>query len=265
MYIAQFKKVINSLDRAKNNLYTQYSNEHIPNFDKTNNPKENWLYWLNTFNSEGYYKRKRFGDVRVKSIYNSLQCPNMLIWLAEACNVENTLILNSIASVEENKHLASVCGSIRRILTWEVVEKHLVEFNNSKTNNPKISLEKQFRLPKRITKKWVQDFLESQKWKTSISPYTRHQYLFKERLIRENSVDKNTLNILAEVAEWIHEKGNYYTWRNRVFIYVFIGEYKYWAMWYADGSMASVNRWRITEKERLATYEEIKEYEQLKH
>lgn len=260
MHVAQLKKVIKTLDRAKNSLYSQYGNELTPNFDTSCHPKEHWLGWLDTFKNEGYCKRKHFGNVRAKSVYNALQCPSMLIWLAEASNVPNTVIQESLTGIEPNSHLATMCGRIRRKLTWELIEKHLVEFNNNQISQPKLSLEKSFTLPKRITKKWAKEFLESQTWKTSVSPYTRHQYLFKERLIRENAMDKKTLKILEQVAEWIHEKGSYYTWRNRVFIYLFIGEYKYWAMWYADGSMASVNRWRITGKEVASTLTEVNSY-----
>ena len=257
MYLAQFKKVIQSLDRAKNTLYTQYSKDSTTNL---RHPKDHWIGWLQSFREEGYYKRKRFGNVRVKSIYNSLHCPNMLIWLAEASGVPEQLIYGSLSSIDPIAHPASICGTIRKAIPWELIEKYLVVFNNTKTNNPTITPERSFSLPKRITKKWAQEFLEYQKWRTSVNPYTRHQYLFKERLLNENSVDIKTLRLLEDTAEWIHQKGTYYTWKNKITSYMFLGEYKYWVMWYTDGSLASINRWKITGAEILSTKEEIKNY-----
>jgi hypothetical protein len=90
---------------------------HTPN-------KQHWIGWLAQYNGPGYYGRKN-SNRDARFIYNHINCPPMLIWLAETSGVPKLLIAAScrVASGVENE--TSACATIRRVLPWEIVESAL--------------------------------------------------------------------------------------------------------------------------------------------
>jgi hypothetical protein len=273
MEISELVKIVKILDENKSRLTRKFNakeaefigngykfkdgKEYLYKDDQTFElkiPKDHWLGWLSEYHTNGAYNRKVISGTSAKDVYNRLLCPNMLIWISEASGVPSKLIVEATeASLKDSTHLASVCSKIRKILTWEIVEKYLdkVWIQNLRTQYQEGSLVK----PKILNKKWVQTFLEIQKWQTSINPYTRHQYVWRDRII-----DKSLLNELCTIAEYIHEKGEHYTWKNKVYIYLILGKYKYWVMWKTEKYFMSINRWKTFGDEIKSTRKEISDY-----
>lgn len=107
-----------------------------------------------------------------------------------------------------------------------------------------------------MTKPQLKKQLESLTWITSKNPFVIHQYVFGSHY--ENTPLYKQLKALAEE---IHDRGDYYMWKKRMCIYLFIGEYKYWVMWETSKKFTSLNRWKITGEEEKATKEQISKYE----
>ena len=129
------------------------------------------------------------------------------------------------------------------------------------------------KLPSKMTKKSVQEWLESKQWRTSVSPFSKHQYLTEEEAWNVqklfNIKAENYIGDLFEIADWIDTHaflgtyGNMKAGKNiRVFKYIYFGEYKYWVIWYIDCdkntkeltySLRTINRSLIDGKEKEYT------------
>jgi len=106
----------------------------LPNQTKlfTEPYKDTWLDWLSQYADKTYeggsYPRKN-PDRDGKFIFNKLNNPWMIIWLAEASGVGDQLLqkaLNIVGEDDDTKeNLSTVSAAVRKILPWELVENHL--------------------------------------------------------------------------------------------------------------------------------------------
>jgi hypothetical protein len=57
--------------------------------------QEHWLGWLGNYNTSGAYSRKPGMNRDAKFAYNQVVCPNLLLYLFKAINIEPDLILSA--------------------------------------------------------------------------------------------------------------------------------------------------------------------------
>ena len=88
--------------------------------------KEHWLGWLEEYDGPGFYGRKTQGGRTAEFVYNHINCPPMLLWLAEASGVpkKDLLAARRSALVGPAKR-GSHCALIRKAIPWAVVEARL--------------------------------------------------------------------------------------------------------------------------------------------
>lgn len=156
----------------------------------------------------------------------------MLEWLLSVINLKKD------CDIRLEKFKAS---EIRALYPWKEVRKALIEYNNNKTDNEMIKYVLSF--TEDIDLSELQSYLEAQRWRTSVNPYVRHQYIYRERVVREKVYTKDELKVLNEIAEYIHQNGIDEEWKGKIYSYFYLGKYKYWVMWETERRMASVNRW----------------------
>lgn len=161
MKINEFRKILKSLDENKRKLTIAFNKkqatfnevEYIDTvklrkeFDKTHDnferdssvkiylllrtQKEHWLGWTSEYekgmkNHPRGYNRQKNLNITAEEIYNRILCPDMLIWLAEASGVRETLIKKATTnSLKGSKHVASICRGIREVIGWKEIEKLL--------------------------------------------------------------------------------------------------------------------------------------------
>ena len=88
--------------------------------------KEHWIGWLSDYGGPGYYGRKN-PNRHASFIYNHINSPPMLLWLAEAAGVSKDLVEAACRVQHGMKSKPSVCALICRVLPWEIVEAHLLK------------------------------------------------------------------------------------------------------------------------------------------
>ncbi|MBY0538410.1 hypothetical protein K2P47_03355 [Patescibacteria group bacterium] len=90
--------------------------------------KKHWVGWLSEYSGPGYYNRKDTGVSMAKRVYNRINCPPMLIWLAEASGIQSKQIKQAtLAALDAKKSFPSQCSAIRQTIPWEVIEAKLQE------------------------------------------------------------------------------------------------------------------------------------------
>ena len=88
--------------------------------------KQHWMGWLSEYNGPGFYGRLRW-DRSAEFVYNHIQCPPMLLWLAEASGLSRRRILRAEAAVlAAGNHHGPGTAAIRSLLPWETVEQNLL-------------------------------------------------------------------------------------------------------------------------------------------
>lgn len=89
--------------------------------------KEHWQGWLEEYEGPGAYDRKIQDGRSAKFAYNQIQCPPMLVWLAEACGVDERLVREGCRVILKSPpRAASRCGAFRRLVPWELIELRLL-------------------------------------------------------------------------------------------------------------------------------------------
>jgi hypothetical protein len=84
--------------------------------------KEHWVGWLKDYDSPGYYKRKVWRDRTAKYVYQHINCPPMLLWLAEAADVPRGKVLAAKRSaVAAGPALPSKAAAIRRVIPFSEI------------------------------------------------------------------------------------------------------------------------------------------------
>ena len=87
--------------------------------------REHWLGWLRHYDGPGYYGRKQW-DRTADFAYNHLNCPPMVLWLAEACGVPKHRVRSAMkASLTASRSLPAMCAAIRREIPWRLIEDRL--------------------------------------------------------------------------------------------------------------------------------------------
>lgn len=76
--------------------------------------KHHWTRWLTEYQSS---------DRPAVKIYNSINCPTMLFWLAEALEADEQLLGRAVsAAVSSRSNQISQTAAIRRVLPWSKIE-----------------------------------------------------------------------------------------------------------------------------------------------
>lgn len=87
---------------------------------------EHWQGWLSECDGAGYYKRKKPHQT-VESVYNSIACPPMLFWLAEAVGVpKETLLKAKKIMLTKGIAFPRQCGGIRKLIPWAMIANALL-------------------------------------------------------------------------------------------------------------------------------------------
>ena len=87
--------------------------------------KQHWLGWLAGYNGPGFYRRARW-DRSAGYVYNHIQCPPMLLWLAEASGVSRARIQRAkAAALVAGIHHGPSSAALRSHVPWYAVEQNL--------------------------------------------------------------------------------------------------------------------------------------------
>jgi len=88
--------------------------------------KEHWMRWLSEYNGPGAYGRKTSSGRTAEFVYNHINCPPMVLWLAEAAGVPKKEILDAKRSaLSGGRNRGSHCALIRKAIPWSVIEEQL--------------------------------------------------------------------------------------------------------------------------------------------
>jgi hypothetical protein len=88
--------------------------------------KEHWLGWLSEYDSSGAYGRKTVSGRSAEFVYNHINCPPMLLWLAEAAGVSRRNVLAAKRSaLAARRSRGTHCAVIRTAIPWSVIEGRL--------------------------------------------------------------------------------------------------------------------------------------------
>jgi len=75
--------------------------------------KHHWVRWLNN------YQRP---DRPARRVYNAINCPTMLFWLAEAIGVDRGSLVSAIRAAETApKNQVSQSAAIRKVIGWGMI------------------------------------------------------------------------------------------------------------------------------------------------
>ena len=88
--------------------------------------KKHWLGWLSEYDGPGAYGRKTRSGRSAEFVYNHVNCPPMLLWLAEAAGLPKRDVLlakHSALSIRRNR--GTHCATIRRSIPWAMIEARL--------------------------------------------------------------------------------------------------------------------------------------------
>lgn len=90
--------------------------------------KEHWLGWLAEYDGPGAYGRQTGKFRNARYVYNHIQCAPMLLWLAEASDVEEKAIEAAFDAVlAAPKRNATQCSVLRQVIPWSVIASKLEE------------------------------------------------------------------------------------------------------------------------------------------
>jgi hypothetical protein len=90
--------------------------------------KEHWLGWLSEYDSPGAYDRKTVTGRSAEFVYNHINCPPMLLWLAEAAGVSRRNVLAARRSaLSARRSRGTHCAVIRKTIPWLAIEARLRE------------------------------------------------------------------------------------------------------------------------------------------
>jgi hypothetical protein len=85
--------------------------------------KEHWLGWLSQYDGPGAYGRKTWSGRSAEFAYNHINCPPMLLWLAEAAGVSKRDVLAAKRSaLTARRNRGTHCAVIRRTIPWPIIE-----------------------------------------------------------------------------------------------------------------------------------------------
>jgi len=84
-----------------------------------------WLRWLSGYEDKTYGRANP--NRSAKFIYNALNYPEMIIWLAAASGVNPQLIREATNATDRKESRMAQSAALRRLLPWSVIATHLTE------------------------------------------------------------------------------------------------------------------------------------------
>ena len=88
--------------------------------------KEHWMGWLSEYDGPGAYGRKSWTERTAEFVYNHINCPPMLLWLAEAAGVpKKDLLAAKRSALSGRPHRGSHCALIRKAIPWSAIGERL--------------------------------------------------------------------------------------------------------------------------------------------
>jgi hypothetical protein len=88
--------------------------------------KEHWLGWLSEYDGPGAYCRKTVSGRSAEFVYNHINCPPMLLWLAEAAGVSKRNVLAAKRSaLAARRSRGAHCSVIRKAIPWPMIEERI--------------------------------------------------------------------------------------------------------------------------------------------
>ena len=98
-------------------------------------PNQKWHFfdsWLYRSIDDGSLTWSDNAQIRV---YKNLLCPELLLWIYEACEVSPSKVKEAKVVAESGKasktNVTTIAKNMRNIVSWDDVKKAIVEFNNS--------------------------------------------------------------------------------------------------------------------------------------
>jgi len=91
-------------------------------YSRYHSQKAHWLGWLSKKPGAKYY-RQDAPNRGAKFVYNHIMEPKMLLWLITASGIDNKLIANAQKDSDNARTMASSCAAIRKVVSWEDLEK----------------------------------------------------------------------------------------------------------------------------------------------
>ena len=88
--------------------------------------KTAWLHWLSNYKDPS----RPTPDRSAEFIYNALNVPEWILWLAAASGIDTQLVQTATHSIDRRQFRQAQAAAVRRILPWALIAKHL--------ENPKI-------------------------------------------------------------------------------------------------------------------------------
>lgn len=92
--------------------------------------KEHWIGWLSEYRTSNVYGRKHGRKRDARFVYNHIVEYRMLVYLAEASQVDKQLISTAKTAMAEKHTLQGKAGVFRKHIPWPVIAEKL--FSDSK-------------------------------------------------------------------------------------------------------------------------------------
>lgn len=86
--------------------------------------KDHWLNWLREYNGPGHYGRRDSGRTPA-FVYKRLQCPEMIIWLAEAVGITENTIRTALTKCRSVRNSSARCGKLRMYISWGMISERM--------------------------------------------------------------------------------------------------------------------------------------------
>lgn len=83
--------------------------------------KEHWLDWLNDYNNNGAYGRTPGQNRDAKWAYNHVVCPELILYLIKAINIDPQLISAADSIYAEDTTMMHKVGEIRKLIPWTLI------------------------------------------------------------------------------------------------------------------------------------------------
>ena len=88
--------------------------------------KQQWIGWLSEYDGPGFYGREN-SNRTARFVFNRLNSPVMILWLAEASGVDEILIRQAARFPTKDTSKQTQAAAVRSVIGWELVEARLRE------------------------------------------------------------------------------------------------------------------------------------------
>jgi len=104
------------------------ADKEMPNgtqgYSRYRTQKAHWLGWL-TKKPGAKYFRQDAPNRGAKFVYNHIMEPKMLLWLISASGLHSVLVESAKEEAKNKKSMASSCAAIRKVVSFQTLEKAL--------------------------------------------------------------------------------------------------------------------------------------------